>query len=183
MNYRFWIISLFAMLFTISVSAQDQVKSKNASASYLKKVEKQKAKANKENARQKQAKTKAIANVVLEKTKGTVYVFGVSTDLKSKDVYITDISTIDSLALQAKTGFLPFRTSFSIQLQQYTEGKLGKVNQTVSVYFEKDKKKLRKKLDKVQKFYMEKSVNTLNNIELKDFHFIHPVDLIAASDE
>ncbi len=171
------------MLFTLTVSAQDQVKSKNASSSYIKKVEKQKAKAEKEKTRQKKAKAQKVANLALEKTKGTVYVFGVSTDLRSKDVYITDISTVDSIALQAKTGFLPFRTSFSIQLQQYTEGILGKLNQTVSVYYEKDKRKLQKRLDKVQKYYMAKSVNTLNMIEQKDFHFVHPVDLIEASDE
>lgn len=146
-------------------------------------VEKQKAKAEKEKikAQAEEAKLmrktqKARQDVYAYKTPGTVYIFGVSQTLGESQVCVTDICQIDSLALQKKTKFLPFRTSFSLQLQQYTEGTLGRTNQTCSILFSTNKKKLQNQLDKLKRRTLAKEGSTLTFITNDQFRFIHPLD-------
>ena len=119
----------------------------------------------------------------MEKTAGKVYVFGVSQSLGGDLVYITEICTIDSIALQKKTNFLPFRSSFSVQLQRYTEGVLGQSNQTVSIFFSDKMDKLTKTLKDVKKRYLSNENKTVNTITHDDFYFIHPLDMIGNTSE
>ena len=114
---------------------------------------------------------------VMEKTAGKVYVFGVSQKLGGDEVYITEISEVDSLVPQKKTGFLPFRSSMGIQLQSYTEGVLEDVNQTVSIFFNTNKKKLEQTLAKVRKRYLAHGKKTVTTVILDEFKFKHPLDM------
>jgi len=141
------------------------------------KIDKQKKKADKES-KGKNKKVKTRAAFLMEKTKGKVYVFGVSQMLGHDSVYITDISVIDSMALQDKTKFLPFRSSFSIQLQRYTEGVLGQSNQTVSIFYNEKLEKLNKSLRKVRKRYLSNESKTVIPITNEQFHFVHPLDMM-----
>lgn len=147
------------------------------------KIQKQKQKAEKEAARRGGKKSKASEPFIMEKTAGKVYVFGVSQSLGGDLVYITEICTIDSIALQKKTNFLPFRSSFSVQLQRYTEGVLGQSNQTVSIFFSDKMDKLTKTLKDVKKRYLANDNKTVNTITHDDFYFIHPLDMIGNASE
>lgn len=141
------------------------------------KIDKQKRQAEKAEAREK--KGKVSEPFVLEKTAGRVYVFGVSQSLGRDSVFITEICTIDSMALQKKTDFLPYRSSFSIQMQRYTEGVLGQSYQTVSVFFSDKMEKLAKTQKNVKKRYLSNTGKVVNTITHDEFYFIHPLDMIT----
>lgn len=168
-------VFLLAFSFCQFVGAQTQ---SSGSVSDTKKIQKQKQKAEREEQKANKKKYKTRENYIMVKTAGTVYVFGVSQSLGKDEVYMTDISTIDSLALQKKTGFLPFRSSFSTQLQQYTEGVLGQTHQTVSIFFSTKREKLQKELNTVKKRYLSNANKSVTTINQEQFHFVHPLDLI-----
>ena len=179
-----FILLLVCFLSAISpLRAQTQTlaeKQKAQAAKQQAKVEKQKTQAKKKEA--KETRQQPVRDALpMHKTSGTVYVFGTSTTLGTDEVYVTDITQIDSLALQKKTNFLPFRSSFSLQLQQYTEGTLGKTHQTTSVFFDKDKKKLERRLEKVKRHVLLQPEGTLTLINSAQFRFVHPLDLIRAA--
>ena len=142
------------------------------------KIKKQKAKAQKQEVKKGKSSKETVNEFALEKTNGKVYVFGVSLTLGKDEVYVTDINEVDSISLQKKTKFLPFRSFFSIQLQQYTEGKLGLVKQTTSVFFDTNKKKLQKRLTKVKHRLLSKPNSVVTTISTDQFHLIHPLDLM-----
>ena len=142
------------------------------------KIKKQKAKAQKLESKQGKKTKETVNEFVMQKTEGKVYVFGVSLMLGDNQVYVTDINEVDSISLQKKTKFLPFRSFFSIQLQQYTEGKLGQVKQTTSVFFDTNKKKLQKRLAKTKQRLLAKPNSVVTTISTDQFHFIHPLDLM-----
>ena len=115
-----------------------------------------------------------------ETVKGTgkIYLFGVSQQLTDSVIYITAIHEIDSIDLNKKTSFLPYRAAFSYQLESFLEDKLYLANQTSCVFYSEKRKKLSKELYKVKKFYLdnpEKKVVILNET---DFKFLHPVDVL-----
>lgn len=120
---------------------------------------------------------------IMEKTPGKVYVFGVSQRLGGEEVFITEINEIDSLALQKKTKFLPFRSALSLQLQSYTEGVLEEPHQTVSIFFSAKKDKLKQTLSKVRKRYQANSGKEITTIILDEFKFKHPLDMHAVKAE
>jgi len=142
------------------------------------KAERQKEKAEKEVARQQKKRDKTQQGFLSYKTAGRVYVFGVSQTLGENQVYVTDIVAVDSLDLQKKTKFLPYRSLFSLQLQQYTEGTLGQVNQTTSIFFSKNEKKLQKRLLKVKRHVLSNPQSTLTLINQDQFRFVHPLDMM-----
>lgn len=122
----------------------------------------------------------AFTSVAQEMVKGTgkIYLFGVSQQLTDSVVYITAIHEIDSIDLEKKTSFLPYRAAFSYQLESFLEDKLYLANQTSCVFYSEKRKKLSKELYKVKKFYLdnpEKKVVILNGA---DFKFRHPVDVL-----
>ncbi|MDO5481967.1 MAG: hypothetical protein Q4F47_02820 [Bacteroidaceae bacterium] len=122
----------------------------------------------------------AFTSVAQEMVKGTgkIYLFGVSQQLTDSVVYITAIHEVDSIDLEKKTSFLPYRAAFSYQLESFLEDKLYLANQTSCVFYSEKRKKLSKELYKVKKFYLdnpEKKVVILNDA---DFKFRHPVDVL-----
>ena len=122
----------------------------------------------------------AFTSVAQEMVKGTgkIYLFGVSQQLTDSVVYITAIHKVDSIDLEKKTSFLPYRAAFSYQLESFLEDKLYLANQTSCVFYSEKRKKLSKELYKVKKFYLdnpEKKVVILNDA---NFKFRHPVDVL-----
>ena len=113
---------------------------------------------------------------VYEKGTGKVYVFGVSTQLADSTVYITTISEVDSLDLERKTRFLPFRSQFSLQLRVYMEGQLGLRNQTTCVFYSANRKKASKRLYKIKKRYLDNKGKKLVMVDERYFRFRHPLD-------
>jgi hypothetical protein len=111
------------------------------------------------------------------KLPGTVYVFGFSQEFGDTIAYITDITKVDSVMLQKKTGFLPFRYDFSQQFKGYLEGEKGLKKQTACVFFSKNKVKLNKKLSKMRKRYLGMEHTTVVNIGQEEFKFVHPLDV------
>ena len=105
---------------------------------------------------------------------GTVYLFGVSQQLTDSVVYITFINEIDSLDLQKRTKFLPYRSEFSLQLKEYMEGTLKKDHQTTCVFYSPNRKKLSKKYYKIKKRFLDNPYTKI--MPLDGFTFRHPLD-------
>ena len=112
------------------------------------------------------------------KGKGKVYMFGVSQQLTDTVIYVTSISEVDSIDLEKKTSFLPFRTYFSSQLEDYVSANLSKKKQTAAVFYSTKRSKLAKKLYKVKKYYLDNANNRLVVIDDSKFKFVHPLDLV-----
>ena len=104
----------------------------------------------------------------------TIYIFGIGSAFGDTIVSITPIIELKGIKLEKKTGFLPFRSVFSLQLKTYLEGTLGYTQQTCSVVFSDKKKKLQQKYAKVKKAYLEDSGNTINIIDGEKFTFKVP---------
>lgn len=113
---------------------------------------------------------------MFEKTKGKLYVFGFSTNFNDSVVYVSSITEVDSIALMKKTGFLPFRSEFSLQFKEYLEGKKGEKSQTSCVFFSENRSRLAKKLYKIKKRYLDSKSYTLVTVPESDFGFHHPLD-------
>lgn len=110
------------------------------------------------------------------KTKGVVYLFGFSRSFGDSLVYITDLNKVDSLALEKKTRFLPYRYEFSLQFEEYLEGERKLSRQTTCVFFGKSKKKMQKRLAKMKKRYLNMDNVSIVNVSADEFNFMHPVD-------
>ncbi|MBO4673867.1 MAG: hypothetical protein J5616_05920 [Bacteroidaceae bacterium] len=117
------------------------------------------------------------------KGSGVVYLFGVSQELTDSMVYITGINQVDSLDLEHKTGFLPFRSEFSLQLKEYMEGGMHLQNQTTCVFYSKSRKKLAKKFYKIKKRFLDNSYTRLVVIDDTRFRFRHPLDSFVVDTE
>ena len=104
----------------------------------------------------------------------TIFIFGIGSAFGDTIVSITPIIELKGIKLEKKTGFLPFRSVFSLQLKTYLEGTLGYTQQTCSVVFSDKKKKVQKKYAKVKKAYLEDSGNTINMIDGEKFTFKVP---------
>ena len=109
------------------------------------------------------------------KGKGKVYVFGVSHQLTDSVIYITSINEVDSVDLEKKTKFLPNRTSYSYQLENYMKTQLGQSNQTACVFF--STKKMSKKFYKIKKRYLDNPNTKIVILDETKFRFIHPLDV------
>lgn len=117
------------------------------------------------------------------KGNGVVYLFGVCQELTDSMVYITGIHRVDSLDLEHKTGFLPFRSEFSLQLKEYMEGQLHHQNQTASVFYSKSRKKLAKKFYKIKKRFLDNTYTRLVVIDDDRFRFRQPLDSFVVDKE
>ena len=107
---------------------------------------------------------------------GRVYVFGVSQALTDTVVFVTTINQVDSLDLERRTKFLPFRSEFSLQMKQYLEGQMGLKHQTSCVFYSDSRKKLSKKLYKIKKRYLDDKDKRLVMLDEERFVFKHPLD-------
>lgn len=111
------------------------------------------------------------------KLPGQIYLFGFSQEFGDSIAYITEINKVDSIMLQKKTGFLPFRYDFSQQFKSHLEGTKGLKLQTSSIFFSQNKASLAKKLSKMKKRYLNMEGTTIVTINSDEFKFIHPLDL------
>lgn len=107
---------------------------------------------------------------------GKVYLFGVCQQLTDSIVYITDINEVDSIDLERKTKFLPFRSEFSLQLKEYMEGRLQKRYQTACVFYSDKRKKLSKKFYKIKKRFLDNTYTKVVILGHERFKFRHPLD-------
>lgn len=139
--------------------------------------------AKKKTKKSKKKRSTQRTNFVLEKTSGKTYVFGFSQVLGDSVTYITFINEVDSIDVQKRTKFLPFRSDFSMQLKVYLEAKCGLSRQTCCVFYSSDRNKLLKKYNKIKKKYLDNKNYVLKMISDSDFHFIHPLDGINAVDQ
>lgn len=114
---------------------------------------------------------------------GRVYLFGVCQQLTDSVVYITNIHEMDSLDLDRKTGYLPFRSEFSLQLKEYMEGTQRLVHQTACVFFSDSRKKLSKKFYKIKKRFLDNPYTKVVMIDEERFRFRHPLDSFADEDK
>lgn len=110
---------------------------------------------------------------------GKVYIFGVTMQLTDSIVYITSINEVDSIDLDKKTKFLPFRSEFSLQLKEYMEGKLQAQHQTSCVYYSPNRKKIARKFYKIKKRYLDNAYTRVVMLDDKQFKFKHPLESIA----
>ena len=110
------------------------------------------------------------------KGRGKVYLFGVCQQLTDSLVYITSVQEIDSIDLERKTKFLPFRSEFSIQLKEYMEGTLQRRYQTACVFYSSKRKKISKKYYKIKKRYLDNSYTRVVMLDDTRFRFKHPLD-------
>lgn len=111
------------------------------------------------------------------KLKGQVYLFGFSQEFGDTIAYLTDVCKVDSIMLQKKTKFLPFRYEFSLQLKNYLENNKGLKKQTPCVFYAKSKEALIKKHSKMKKRFLNMEHIIVVPIEENEFKFIHPLDV------
>ncbi len=84
------------------------------------------------------------------------YVFGFSASFADSTVYFTDIQKLDSTWIDTKSKFLLGREQYSSQLKAYFNSK-GMPNRTCIIMFDKDQKKVEKKLKKLKDTYTVKA--------------------------
>ena len=111
--------------------------------------------------------------------KDVVYIFGVGTNFNDSTVYLTRIAQLDSIRIDKKTGFLPNRVEFSIQLKQFLEGTLGLVNETTCIFFSDDRKKIAKYFYKLKKRYLDEGYRNMIVVDSSDFSFVIPSFLLS----
>ena len=112
-------------------------------------------------------------------SKDVVYIFGVGTNFNDSTVYLTRIAQLDSIRIDKKTGFLPNRVEFSIQLKQYLEGTLGLINETTCIFFSDKRKKIAKYFYKLKKRYLDEGYRNMIVVDPADFSFIIPSFLLS----
>ena len=103
-----------------------------------------------------------------------IYFFGVGYNFNDSTIYLTNIVQMDSLKLMPATAFMPYRGEFSLQLREYIEGTLGKVNETTCIFYGTKKKKVSKYYYKVKKRYLNLNFDQIIIIDPEKFTFRRP---------
>lgn len=142
---RYLFLSLAFLCFQTVALAQTEAPTDKQAAKAAKRAENEAAKAEK-----KKQETLSQKSFVAKAT-DVVYVFGVSFNFNDSTVYVTEVQPVSYMKLEKKTKFLPFRSEFSMQLRVYLEGTLGESNQTVSIFYDKNRSKLAKRFYKMKK--------------------------------
>ena len=104
-----------------------------------------------------------------------VYMVGVSASFTDSLVYITDIQYLDSIILDKKSQLLPQRNQYSEQLDEYLEQIKGINNRTSFIYFNVNKPKLEKVINKLKNEYKEGGKSILHELG-SEFKFSKPVE-------
>ena len=110
----------------------------------------------------------------MEMVTGKVYLFGVASQLGDSLTYLTAITELDGVDIFKKTGFLAWRSEYSTQLKQYVEGSLGNKAETCSVFYDKKKERLQKRMNKLLKFYDKKHRQGVISLTQEQFMFNRP---------
>ncbi|MBQ2167597.1 MAG: hypothetical protein II447_12560, partial [Bacteroidaceae bacterium] len=92
-------------------------------ADSLKLIQKQQKAIAKQMKKEAKANAKAAKHPLTEKDK--VYLFGVGQNFNDSSLYMTEVNEISFVRLEKRTKFLPSRVDYSLQFEEYLEGKLG----------------------------------------------------------
>lgn len=166
-------LALIFLLFALSgTTAQVQQDETTATAKESKQKSKKQKKADKDTGQKEH-------NFVLEKTPGKkVYIFGVGYHFGDSTIYVTAIEEVDSIALQKKTKFLPYRSEFTLQFRQYLETTTNQSHMTCCVFFSDKRNTLLKRFNKVKGRYLNSPGAILEMIGDDKFKFKHPLDVM-----
>lgn len=110
----------------------------------------------------------------MENKKKGMYIVGVSASFTDSLIYFTDIQFLDSVELD-KNKLLPKREQYSDQLDAYLEQRLGLQNRTCFVYFNEQKQKLEKTVQKMKEKYQKEGKSILKETGA-DFKFTKAVE-------
>lgn len=133
-------------------------------------VERQQAAQNKKLSK-KQQKREKIDTRNSETYTVPVYMFSISAEFGDSMVYVTGVQEVANAQLTRKYDYLYYRSDYSYQFTEYLGNTFGASNQTTSVFFDKDKKKLVKRFVKVMKRYEADPDLHLVMITADKFHF------------
>ena len=164
--FKFFATFLFCATFTMYVGAQES-KSDKLTRKQNEKKEKMLAKQLKQEEKLKNKYKPATKEDV-------IYFFGVGSNFNDSTIYLTNIVEMDSLKLLPTTAFMPYRAEFSLQLREYIEGTLGKVNETTCIFYGTKKKKVSKYYYKVKKRYLDEDYDEIIIIDPEKFTFKRP---------
>lgn len=109
-----------------------------------------------------------------------IYIFGFSASFNDSLVYVTDIQRLDSVHLEPKTKFLKSRAAYSNQLEFYLSDQMNRPNTTCAVFFDKEKKSLEKKYNKILKRYKEDSQAIIKILTQEEFCFKPEINQIIS---
>ncbi len=101
----------------------------------------------------------------------TVYIFGYGASLEDSIVCITAIQALPNTVLQKGTDFLPHRAELSAQLNIYLANNWGMPNTVCTVFFNKKKHALEKKLLKVRRLLRNEKQFHITELRAEDFAF------------
>lgn len=101
-----------------------------------------------------------------------VYVFGVAASFTDTVVYFTDVQLLDSVRL--KDSFLPDRSSYSNQLENYIEENQLQQNSTCMIYFSENQNKLEKEFVKLYNKYVKVEKLKVEKLAKDKFRFMKP---------
>lgn len=104
----------------------------------------------------------------------TVYMFAVSSQFGDSVVYVSELMPVENVQLTKKYDYLKFRSEFTYYFKQYLADNYGCEKQTCAVFFDKNKKKLNKRYDKVMKRYKADKAKKVNIIPQSGFTFKLP---------
>ena len=107
------------------------------------------------------------------KVKG-MYIAGVSASFADSLIYFTDVQFVDSVSLN-KEKLLPLSEKYSDQMDNYLEKVKGQPNSTCFIYFNTNKNKLEKKINKMKAQYQKDGKSILRDTGA-DFKFVKAVE-------
>ena len=107
-----------------------------------------------------------------------VYAFGFSASFNDSTVYFTDIQTIDSVAIDTKTGFILERGIYANQLRDFITFNCGEANPTSVFFYAVRLKDLAKKFRRMKQRYVQSNKFDVKYIAPDDFAF-RQLDLSA----
>lgn len=166
-------LSLMGQTIADTVSAPVVLHSKK----YLKQQEKARKQLEKNEKKAERERQKELQDIPTEKD--VVYLFGVGVNFNDTTLYLTDIQAVPYMKLTKKYKFLPFRSTFSLQFEQYLEGTLGLSHETCSVFYDVKRKRLAKHFYKLKKRYLDGGRTDIIVVEEAKFKFQKPLENVA----
>lgn len=100
-----------------------------------------------------------------------VYMFSFSNQFGDSTVYVTGVQEVENAQLTRRYDYLSFRSDYSYQFTRFLGETFGASNQTTSIFYNKDKKKLVKRFLKVMKRYESNPEFKIVMITADKFHF------------
>ena len=100
-----------------------------------------------------------------------VYMFFFSVQFGDSVVYVTSLQEVQDVQLTRKYDYLYFRGGYGEQFALFLAKSYGASNQTTSVFFDKDRKKILKRFNKVMKKYESDKGLMLRMITDEQFRF------------